>query len=108
MKQPVVQIRSIDSYDLPQIEDAVKTWFNDLKDPKFGRSKRVLIKPNLLGAFPLERAVTTHPIVLEALIRYFLARKKEVWLGDSPGGSVPVPRVWDVCGIQDLADRYPI
>ncbi|MDD2597488.1 MAG: DUF362 domain-containing protein [Candidatus Cloacimonetes bacterium] len=108
MKQPVVQIRSVESYNLPQIEDAVSTWFKDLKDPKFARSKRVLIKPNLLGAFPLERAVTTHPIVLEALIRYFLARKKEVWVGDSPGGSVPVPRVWDVCGIQDLADRYPI
>lgn len=108
MKHSSVQIRSIESYDLPQIEDAINTWFKDLRDPKFGRSKRVLIKPNTLGAFPIERAVTTHPIVLEALIRYFLARKKEVWLGDSPGGSVAVQKVWDVCGLQDLADRYPI
>jgi uncharacterized protein (DUF362 family)/NAD-dependent dihydropyrimidine dehydrogenase PreA subunit len=108
MKQPSVQIRAIESYDLPQIEDAVSTWFKDLRDPKFGRSKRVLIKPNALGAFPIERAVTTHPIVLEAIIRYFLARKKEVWLGDSPGGTVPVQKVWETCGFQDLADRYPI
>lgn len=108
MKTPSVQIRSIDTYDLPQIEQAISSWIGALKDPKFSRSKRVLIKPNTLGAFPIERAVTTHPIVLEALIRYFLARKKEVWLGDSPGGTVSVQKVWDTCGLQDLADRYPI
>ena len=108
MKQPFVQIRAIDSYDLPQIEDAVKQWFDQLRDPKMGRSKRVLIKPNALGAYLPEQAVTTHPIVLEAIIRYFLKRKKEVWLGDSPGGTVSVQKVWDTCGWQDLADRYPI
>ncbi len=108
MKPVSVQIRSIDSYNLAQIEDAVNTWFKDLRDPKFSRSKRVLIKPNLLGAFPIERAVTTHPLVVEALIKYFLARKKEVWVGDSPGGTVSVSKVWDSSGLQDLADRYPI
>ena len=108
MKNHSVQIRAIESYDLAQIQDAISFWFKELRDPKLNRSKRVLIKPNTLGAFPLERAVTTHPVILEALIRYFLARKKEVWLGDSPGGSVPVQKVWDVCGLQDLADRYPI
>jgi uncharacterized protein (DUF362 family)/NAD-dependent dihydropyrimidine dehydrogenase PreA subunit len=108
MKQPSVQIRSIESYDLPAIEDAVKQWFDDLRHPKFKRSKRVLIKPNTLGAYHPDRAVTTHPIVLEAIIRYFLDHNKEVWLGDSPGGTVPVQTVWESCGLQDLADRYPI
>ena len=108
MKQPRVQIRAIDSYDLPLIEDAVREWLDGLKDPKLRRSKRVLIKPNALGAYLPEQAVTTHPIVLEAVIRYFLERKKEVWLGDSPGGTVSVQKVWETCGWQDLAARYPI
>jgi uncharacterized protein (DUF362 family)/NAD-dependent dihydropyrimidine dehydrogenase PreA subunit len=108
MKQFSVQIRAIDSYDLPLLEDAVSSWFSVLKDNKLKRSKRVLIKPNLLGAYPPERAVTTHPLVIEAIIRYFLAQKKEVWVGDSPGGSVSVQKVWQTCGLQDLADRYPI
>ncbi len=108
MKRFKVEIRAIDSYQLPQIEAAVTAWLNRLKDPKLRRSKRVLIKPNLLGAYPPERAVTTHPVVLEAIIRYFLAHKKEVWLGDSPGGSVSVQKVWENCGIMDLAERYPI
>nr|MDK2851290.1 hypothetical protein [Candidatus Cloacimonadota bacterium] len=108
MKQPRVEIRSIDSYALAEIEEAVSHWFSRQKDPKFKRSNRVLIKPNLLGAYLPERAVTTHPVVLEAIIRYFLDRKKEVWLGDSPGGTVSVQKVWENCGLQDLADRYPI
>ncbi|MCB5262581.1 MAG: DUF362 domain-containing protein [Candidatus Cloacimonetes bacterium] len=108
MKQPIVQIRAIDSYDLPAIEDAVSQWFDQLRDPKLKRSKRVLIKPNTLGAYHPDRAVTTHPVVLEAIIRYFLKRKKEVWMGDSPGGTVSVQKVWETCGWQDLAERYPI
>ncbi len=108
MKHPTVQIRAIDNYDLPVLEDAIGTWFSELRDNKIRRSKRVLIKPNLLGAYPPERAVTTHPKVLEAIIRYFLSLKKEVWLGDSPGGSVSVKKVWETCGLNDLAERYPI
>jgi uncharacterized protein (DUF362 family)/NAD-dependent dihydropyrimidine dehydrogenase PreA subunit len=108
MKHPVVQIRSIDSYELPLLEDAVQSWFSELRDHKLKRSKRVLIKPNLLGAYPPERGVTTHPRLVEALIRYFLAQNKEVWVGDSPGGTVSVSKVWQICGMQDLADRYPI
>jgi uncharacterized protein (DUF362 family) len=108
MNNKTVQIRAIDTYDLALIEDAVSSWFSRLKDNKIKRSKRVLIKPNLLGAYPPERAVTTHPVVLEAIIRYFLALNKEVWVGDSPGGSVSVHKVWEVCGLQDLAERYPI
>ena len=108
MMQPTVQIRSIDTYDLPLIEDAVKNWLNGIKDHKLNRSKRVLIKPNLLGAYHPEKAVTTHPVVVEAIIRYFLAKKKEVWVGDSPGGTVSVKKIWETCGYQDLAQRYPI
>jgi len=108
MIEPSVKIRSISTYDLAAIEEAVGQWFAELKDSKLNRAKRVLIKPNTLGAYPPERAVCTHPVVIEAVIRYFLSRKKEVWVGDSPGGSVNVQSVWQTCGWQDLAERYPI
>lgn len=103
-----VQIRAISEYKLSEIENAVDRWFSGIKSSKFKRSKRVLIKPNMLGAYLPSRAVTTHPIVVEAIIRYFLGKNKEVWVGDSPGGTVSVSRVWELCGFQDLADRYPI
>lgn len=68
----------------------------------------MLIKPNLLGGFTPEKAVTTHPIVLEAVIIHLINAGKEVWIGDSPGGNVNLDGVWKSCGIKDLADKYPI
>ena len=103
-----VQIRKIETYDLPQLEAAVGDFLGQANRPRIKRSKRVLLKPNLLGAFPPERAVTTHPVLLEALIRHFLELGKEVWIGDSPGGTANVEQVWKVCGLSDLAQRYPV
>ena len=103
-----VQIRRVESYDLPLLEAAVADFLSHASGSRINRSKRVLLKPNLLGAFPPERAVTTHPALMEALVRYWLDRGKEVWIGDSPGGTVSTETVWETCGMQDLADRYPI
>lgn len=105
---PSVQIRRIENYDLPLLEEAVADFLSNVKSSRMKRSKRVLLKPNLLGAFPIDRAVTTHPLVLEALARYFLDRGKEVWIGDSPGGGANVDTVWQACGLTDLAKRYPV
>lgn len=103
-----VSVRKIDSYDPAQLDEAVACFLKKVRNPKLSRSKRVLLKPNLLGAYAPERAITTHPAVIEALIRYFLDKGKEVWVGDSPGGSVNVEKVWQTCGYSDLAERYPI
>lgn len=103
-----VQIRKMEGYDLQQLQDAVASYLKSVRNPKLNRAKRVLIKPNLLGAYPPHKAVTTHPMVVEAIIRHFLDKGKEVWVGDSPGGTVSVESVWETCGYKDLARRYPI
>ncbi|NLO11254.1 MAG: DUF362 domain-containing protein [Candidatus Cloacimonetes bacterium] len=103
-----VQIRKMEGYDLQQLQDAVASYLKSVRNPKLNRAKRVLIKPNLLGAYPPHKAVTTHPMVVEAIIRHFLDKGKEVWVGDSPGGTVAVESVWETCGYKDLARRYPI
>ncbi|HOD59794.1 MAG TPA: DUF362 domain-containing protein [Candidatus Syntrophosphaera sp.] len=103
-----VQIRRLDDYVLPPLQEAVGEFLNPELNSQWKHSKKVLLKPNLLGAFPPERAVTTHPSLLEALILYFLDLGKEVWIGDSPGGTVNVEKVWQTCGLKDLAERYPV
>lgn len=107
-KYPSVQIRRIESYSLPALRDAVGSFLENVQNSRINRPKRVLLKPNLLGAFPPERAVTTHPLVLEALILHFLELGKEVWIGDSPGGIVKAESVWETCGLKDLSIRYPV
>ncbi|PKN79586.1 MAG: iron-sulfur cluster-binding protein [Candidatus Cloacimonetes bacterium HGW-Cloacimonetes-1] len=106
-----VAIRKIDRYHLEELELAVAEFLqpqNPAGKKEFNRLKRFFIKPNLLGAYGPEAAVTTHPLVLEAVIRYLLQNNKEVWIGDSPGGTVNVEQVWQKCGLKDLAERYPI
>jgi len=103
-----VQIRKLDGYELEPLREAVSSFLKSCRNPKLSKAKRVLIKPNLLGAHAPEKAVTTHPAVIEALIIHFLDKGKEVWVGDSPGGTVPVETVWQTCGYTDLAKRYPI
>jgi len=56
MHRPTVQIRKIDNYHLPEVEEAVADFFSSIKSPKMHKAKRVLIKPNALGAYAPERA----------------------------------------------------
>jgi len=49
------------------------------------KGDRVLLKPNLIGAFPPDRAATTHPSVVAAVARLCLEQGAAVLVGDSPG-----------------------
>jgi uncharacterized protein (DUF362 family)/Pyruvate/2-oxoacid:ferredoxin oxidoreductase delta subunit len=53
---------------------------------------KVLLKVNLLSAKSPDKAVTTHPAVVTALVRWFIQREAEVWVGDSSGGININPR----------------
>lgn len=103
-----VEIRKIETYNLKDLEAAVSEYLNPSRLRSLAKAKKILVKPNCLGAFSPEKAITTHPMVLEAIIIHLLKLKKQVWLGDSPGGSVSSELVWEKTGIKDLAERYPI
>ncbi len=69
--------------------------------------ERVLLKPNLLSAKAIEKAVTTHPAVIEAVIRLVIDAGGIPFIGDSPGiGSAG--QVAARSGIKEAADRYGI
>ncbi|MBD3349425.1 MAG: DUF362 domain-containing protein [Candidatus Eisenbacteria bacterium] len=70
------------------------------------RGESALLKPNLLSARNPDRAVTTHPAVLEPLIEASRAAGFSPSIGDSPGGALRgVERVWRNTGMQDLSER---
>ena len=75
---------------------------------KLEGKQKILIKPNLLGAFSPEKAVTTHPVILDAVITILKEMGKEVVMGDSPGGTAPVKQVWQVSGLLELAAKHNI
>jgi uncharacterized protein (DUF362 family)/NAD-dependent dihydropyrimidine dehydrogenase PreA subunit len=67
---------------------------------------RVLLKPNMLTAADWERAVTTHPAVVQAVAELVQEAGGTVWIGDSPGGPIEGnPQVWRENGIADATER---
>ena len=83
--------------------------------------KTVFVKPNILGPFECERGITTHPRVVEALVRELSARGARVSVGDNPGmrgygsnvGSAKACGIYDVCpdefvNISEAAVRMPL
>ncbi len=100
-----VHIEKIESYDFDKIYQFLETLQLEeiLKD-----KKKILLKPNLLGAFLPEKAVTTNPIVVDAVITHLKNIGKDIILGDSPGGSTSVKLVWERTGMKQLAEKHNI
>lgn len=65
------------------------------------RGRRVLLKPNMLGAYPPEMGITTHPAFVAAAARIFAKVGATVSVGDSPNGIHPIERVWRVTGLGE-------
>ncbi len=64
----------------------------------------VLVKPNLLSPRAPEEAVTTHPAVVEAVVRAVQAAgAARVWIGDSCAGDHADERLWEMTGMAAVA-----
>jgi uncharacterized protein (DUF362 family)/Pyruvate/2-oxoacid:ferredoxin oxidoreductase delta subunit len=65
---------------------------------------RVLIKPNLLLATQPQRAITTHPVILQAIVEEVRECGATAFIGDSPGAVLKgLERVWRKTGLLELA-----
>ncbi|MBN1949431.1 MAG: DUF362 domain-containing protein [Candidatus Cloacimonetes bacterium] len=104
-----IYLESIPTYNIAQLYDFFRRTLADIGFwEKTATCNSILIKPNLLGPYEPEKAVTTHPLVLEALIILLKEHNREIWLGDSPGGSLPVKYTFDKTGIRALAEKHRI
>ncbi len=66
--------------------------------------KDVLVKPNMLGPWPGESAIITHPMFVRALVDVLKQRGARVQVGDNPGvrGYGRIEKVWKNTGLQEL------
>ncbi len=88
------------SYSREEVAHAVDTAVGLLGGVEgfLPREGFVLVKPNMLSPYSPDRAVTTHPVVVGAVLNLLRRSGAEVVVGDSPGrGSVLT--VADKCGI---------
>lgn len=104
-----VALQKCDSYDRELVAKSIK----DLLAPLGGMSRfvkkndKVLIKPNMLSCKEPERAATTHPAVIEAVVKEcFDAGALEVFVGDSPPAIFGrTEDFWHKTGFADATNR---
>ena len=99
-----------DSYEKEQVYRSVKAGIEALGgiETFLDKSEKILVKPNFLSAALPEKAVTTHPAVIEAVFRilqeegYF-----HVQYGDSPGHGSCQAAAGKI-GLEEAAERYGV
>lgn len=79
---------SCDRYQEEVVQEAVRKAVAELGglDSFISSEDRVLIKPNLLSPKPPEEAITTHPLVLKAVIELVQSTGAKPVVGESSGG----------------------
>jgi uncharacterized protein (DUF362 family)/Pyruvate/2-oxoacid:ferredoxin oxidoreductase delta subunit len=82
-----VSVKAISVYDPDQVLEAMRQCLAPLGGMSHfvKPGQRVLLKPNLISAFPVERAATTHPSIVRAAILLAQEAGGKVRVGDSPG-----------------------
>lgn len=89
MTKPIVAITKCRDYSTPSILKAIEKIVDSAGFPDV-KNKTVLLKPNILSGSSPEKAVTTHPQLVRAVIRLVSARgASRILVGDSPGVGSP-------------------
>jgi len=104
----VVFAAALSDYNSSAVEQAVADLLEEcLREEDLIRpGMTVLIKPNMLSDRTPESAVTTHPAILEAAVRFVQRRGAKAVIGDSPPqlrGSIR--RFWEKTGFLGVAER---
>lgn len=117
MDKSKVSISRCNAYEKDKINAAIDRCLKDLDIGKdFFKDKKILLKPNLLSSTPPQKAVTTHPVFLEAVIDRLLSygvRKENMLIADSPGIAVAYDRkgleeTYKTTGLLDISQKTGI
>jgi len=102
----VVSIKKCIDYNFEKVFFAVCQAIEEAGDFPDVKDKTVLLKPNLLYPVSPEKAVTTHPIVVDAVLAFIKSRKPgRIIVGDSPG-IAPMDTVGKKSGIKEVVLKH--
>jgi len=103
-----VAIARCEEYDRIRIRQIIEAHFKALGvTEELFAGKNVVIKPNLLSKRPPEKAVTTHPKVVEAVVELLVSYGAKVTIAESPAGMYSesiLKEVYKASGFKDEAE----
>ena len=110
-KHSPVALDRVASYDVDILESVLSSQLARLGAARMFENKVVVIKPNLVIKKGPEAAATTHPAVLEAMIRILKGSAKDIIIAESPGGLYTpqtLSSTYNGCGITAVAEKYGV
>lgn len=97
-------------YEYENVKKSIEKIFNSFPDliEKLNTSEKlkVLVKPNLLAPRHPDKAVTTHPAVLKAVVEFLQKYNCQITIGDTPAGTYNekvLERLYSTCQIDKVA-----
>jgi uncharacterized protein (DUF362 family)/Pyruvate/2-oxoacid:ferredoxin oxidoreductase delta subunit len=96
-----VAVRNCKEYDLHIVSELISEIYKRTDGPDVN-GKIVLVKPNILTDDNPAKCISTHPVVVEAMVRFLQSKGATVFVGDSPAVHLQKFRaeksgIWKVC-----------
>jgi len=79
----IVAVKKCADYNPCGVLSSIEWLYKEANGPD-PAGKKILLKPNILSDDDPARAVTTHPAVVGAMVKYLRSRGAQVFAGDSP------------------------
>lgn len=104
-----VVVLRCEEYEINDVHEKMLWGINQLGgiESFIPKDKKILVNPNILVATEPKNAVTTHPVVFEAIVKILVEAGYDITYGDSPGYGNPF-KIVEKSGIKEVADRYNI
>lgn len=103
-----IAIEKCVDYEYKRVLEILEGMLEEIPAARDLKPGRVLVKTNLLKLNKPEDGVTTHPFVVEGVVRYLQNKGHTVLLGDSPGGPFNImmlKAIYDASGVAAVAER---
>jgi uncharacterized protein (DUF362 family)/Pyruvate/2-oxoacid:ferredoxin oxidoreductase delta subunit len=92
------------TYDYPALRPIIFEMLETILGDRIHSKSRVLVKPNFLSPAKPDKAILTHPLVVQAAVEYVLEKGGHPLVADSPGmGSFE--RILKEGGFKDSFDK---
>ncbi|MEO5360998.1 MAG: DUF362 domain-containing protein [Nitrospirota bacterium] len=99
------------AYDYAILKKAIFDMIAAIEDSSTVRitaGSRVLIKPNMLAAAHPDMALTTHPMIVKAVVEYVLEKGAHPQVSDSHATFSKFSKVIEDCGIAAALNALPV
>lgn len=106
-----ISISKCSTYNKEDVQKSIDQCLEDLGGLSsfIKKENTVLIKPNILQAKKPEEAITTHPAVMEAIIKAVKKVGAVPVVGDSPGGLwLSLGKHWKFTGIGEVCSKHDV